>query len=182
MVLDCRELKSDFRIVRDAYKRTFTSTYFEELELETHQLANGQDGDTVPSTADLSNRRYVDVCATTESRYAGAPCISDHDVAGPEVTVARPLRSEATGKEDAALQSPATPQRSWHFDFAPLHPNESDGPAGNFGRVKRKAVQTAQDATLARALQEELSHAGSKRARAKRESIISMPLPFTVAT
>jgi hypothetical protein len=43
-------------------------------------------------------------------------------------------------------------------------------------------VQTAQDATLARALQEELSHAGSKRARAKRESIISMPLPFTVAT
>ena len=104
-----------------------------------------------------------------------------HAVAGPEVTVAPPLRSEVAGKEDTALQSPATPQRSWHPDFAPLHPNESDG-LGHFGRVRRKAVQTAQDATLARALQEELSHAGSKRARAKRESIISMPLPFTVAT
>ena len=182
MVLDCRELKSDFRIVRDAYKRTFTSTYFEELELETHQLANGQDGDTVPSTADLSNRRYVDVCATTESRSASTQRVADHAVAGPEVTVARPLRSEVTGKEDTALQSPATSQRSWPFDFAPLYPNESDGPAGNLGRVKRKAVQTAQDATLARALQEELSHAGSKRVRAKRESIVSMSLPFTVAT
>ena len=178
-MLDCRELKSDFRIVRDAYKRTFTSTYFEELELETHQLTNGQDGDTVPSTADLSNRRYVDVCATTESRSASTPCMTHHAVAGPEVTVAPPLRSEVAGKEDTALQSPATPQRSWHLDFAPLHPNESDG-LGHFGRVKRKSVQTAQDATLARALQDELSHAGSKRARSKRESIISMPV--TVAT
>jgi len=44
--LECRELKNDLRIVRDAHKRTFTSTYFEELQLETRKLA--KDTDTVP--------------------------------------------------------------------------------------------------------------------------------------
>ena len=58
-------------------------------------------------------------------------------------------------ESDTARQSPCTPQRRSCFDFS----HESSGP-GRIGRVKRKAVQTAEDANLARALQKELSHAG----------------------
>ena len=147
--LECRELKNDLRIVRDAHKRTFTSTYFEELQLETRKLA--KDADTVPPTEDLG----VEVCATRTQCRSATPGAHANDARGTGPVQVGCCRSP---ESDTARQSPCTPQRRSCFDFS----QESSG-AGRIGRVKRKAVQTADKSNLARALEKELSHAGPHR-------------------
>jgi hypothetical protein len=147
--LEYRELKNDLKIVRDAHKCTFTSTYFEELQLETRKLA--KDADTVPSTVDLG----VEVCATRTQCRSATPGAHANDTRGTGPVQVGRCRSP---ESDTARQSPCTPQRRSCFDFS----QESSG-AGRIGRVKRKVVQTTDNAILARALEKELSHAGPHR-------------------
>ena len=181
-------MKGDLRSLREGYKRTFVSEYFNELE--PHEIAAKNSNtvtDCVMSTAsligaliDLSNHQYLGACSALSKPPAA------EQFPGVAAGEPMPLFERVRGAIEMAntciadKHGPVTKiDSNWHTDGC----DQLDGP-GQGVRTKRKAAQTAEDALYARVLQHELNCVASKRPRhsAKRvprshSESMSRPIP-----
>lgn len=165
-----RDVKGDLRSLREGYKKTFVSEYFDELEPHEAAATENSSSNCVMSTTapligaliDLSNHQYFGACSAL-SKPSAAVSVGEAVVTR-ALECVRGAKMSHGGSADKRRRQAKKIDSDWYTDGH----DQLDG-QGQGVRTKRKAAQTAEDALYARVLQQQLNHSrgANKRPRAK---------------